>query len=195
MRQPLQSFNKSDSYYKHKFDTEKHHNVEQFVIGNEDMKLCKNLIKAGSDERKFLRQIFVSVDITAPSYWLSELDTYKVATVRNSSSLQHKGASRDFTIDDFEVDDNFVLEEYFKSSLLPAINEFRHMYDETNDYKYFRCMRQLIPMSYNYTISYTCNYENLLNMYMSRKNHRLIEWHEFCRWCESLPYFKEFFLQ
>lgn len=194
MRQPLQSFDKSDSYYTHKFDTTRHHNVEKFVIGEEDMKLCKNLIKAGSEERKFLRQIFVSVDITMPSYFASELDTYKIATVRNSSSLQHKGASRDFVLDDFELDDNFVLKEYFESHLLPAINEFREMYEDTKDYKYFRCMRQLIPMSYKYTITYTCNYENLLNMYMSRKNHRLKEWHDFCDWCETLPYFKEFFL-
>lgn len=177
MRQPLQSFDKSDSC----------NFFNSFIIGEKDMELAQNLLSSGSSsDDKFMRQIFVTVDIVAPSYFLSELDTYKVATTRNSSSLQHKGMSRDYTLDDFTFDekDNFDLNQ-----IIDIINKYRRLYKETNDYKYFRMMRQLMPMGYEYNIAWTANYEVLRNIYFQRKNHRLKEWSEdFMRWIDDLPY-------
>ena len=177
MRQPLQSFEKSDSC----------NFFNSFIIGEKDMELAQNLLSSGSSsDDKFMRQIFVTVDITAPSYFLSELDTYKVATTRNSSSLQHKGMSRDYTLDDFTLDekDNSDLNQ-----IIDIINKYRRLYKETNDYKYFRMMRQLIPMGYEYNITWTANYEVLRNIYFQRKNHRLKEWSEdFMGWIDDLPY-------
>ena len=177
MRQPLQSFDKSDSC----------NFFNSFIIGEKDMELAQNLLSSGSSsDDKFMRQIFVTVDIVAPSYFLSELDTYKVATTRNSSSLQHKGMSRDYTLDDFTFDekDNFDLNQ-----IIDIINKYRRLYKETNDYKYFRMMRQLMPMGYEYNITWTANYEVLRNIYFQRKNHRLKEWSEdFMGWIDDLPY-------
>lgn len=177
MRQPLQSFDKSDSC----------NFFNSFIIGEKDMELAQNLLSSGSSsDDKFMRQIFVTVDIVAPSYFLSELDTYKVATTRNSSSLQHKGMSRDYTLDDFTFDekDNFDLNQ-----IIDIINKYRRLYKETNDYKYFRMMRQLMPMGYEYNIAWTANYEVLRNIYFQRKNHRLKEWSEdFMGWIDDLPY-------
>ena len=177
MRQPLQSFDKSDSC----------NFFNSFIIGEKDMELAQNLLSSGSSsDDKFMRQIFVTVDIVAPSYFLSELDTYKVATTRNSSSLQHKGMSRDYTLDDFTFDekDNFDLNQ-----IIDIINKYRRLYKETNDYKYFRMMRQLMPMGYEYNITWAANYEVLRNIYFQRKNHRLKEWSEdFMGWIDDLPY-------
>ena len=177
MRQPLQSFDKSDSC----------NFFNSFIIGEKDMELAQNLLSSGSSsDDKFMRQIFVTVDIVAPCYFLSELDTYKVATTRNSSSLQHKGMSRDYTLDDFTFDekDNFDLNQ-----IIDIINKYRRLYKETNDYKYFRMMRQLMPMGYEYNITWTANYEVLRNIYFQRKNHRLKEWSEdFMGWIDDLPY-------
>lgn len=157
------------------------------LIGYKDLDLLLRLLHAGDSDSKFLRMIHVGVDITAPMYWLAELDTYKVATTRNSSSLQHKGASRDFTEDDFTFD-NYVSDD-MKKTLIGEINDLRKKYKETKDYDYFRAMRQLIPESYNYTITFDCNYMTLRNMYRQRKNHLLKEWRvDFCDWVKSLPY-------
>lgn len=183
LRNPLNSWDKSDSFY----DTE-----GKYIIGDNDLKLAQKMINAGASDRKFLRQIFVSMDITCPAYFAAELDTYKVGTTRNSCSLQHKGASRDFTIDDFSLDSS---DDYkIMKILLNQINEHRRRYVETKDYSEFRRMRQLIPMSYNYTFTWTCSYENLINIYNQRIRvpHRLREWHDF--WniiTEKLPYCKE----
>lgn len=175
-----------------RFDSDKETNV----LGENDMALAKRLINAGSDHRKFLREIFVTMDITAPQYWVAELDTYKVSTVRNSCSLQHKGASRDFVINDFTIDDMDDESKVAWENLLAEINRLRQKFVETNDYAYFRRMRQLLPMGYNYKFTWTANYEVLYNIYKSRKSHKLVEWHQFCDYIvENAPYFKEFFVE
>ena len=157
-------------------------------IGPNDMKLCKVLVNGGQPHRKFLRQIFVSMDITAPVYIWAELDTYKINTTRNSCSLQHKGSSRDFTIEDFRFDE--VNEDVQRT--IDTINKYRRLYVETKDYKYFRMMRQFMPMGYEYKATWTGNYENLLNIYEWRHTHLLVEWHEFCdQIVEKCPGFKE----
>lgn len=182
-----------------------------YVIGENDLKLACNLAKGGSSERKYLRMIHIQCDIDAPAYWLAELDTYKVATTRNSSSLQHTGASRDFEITDFYIDDDELEkalrnppriesetdEEYaYRCSCwekrLEEINFYRRKYRETKDYDWFIEMRNAIPQSFVYRITFDCNYETLMNMYGQRKNHRLPDWNAFCRWIIELPYISEF---
>lgn len=171
--------------------------IDCFAVDNDTLKVAKNLCKADSQSgsqpnSKFLRMIHLSVIIKAPSYLLQELSTYKVGTTINSTSLQHTGSKRDFTINDFEVDEVVKNEQCF-NDLISRINYFRRKYVETKDYEYFRAMRQLIPMSYIYTIMFDCNYQTLRNMYHWRKNHKLKEWSvDFVDWCKKLPYFKEF---
>lgn len=172
-------------------------------IGPADMKLAQNLIKAGNSDAKFLRQIFISTDITGPAYWLAELDTYKIATTRNSTSLQHKGMSRDYTIDDFSIDKiqlfpvndtNSATVDSYKDlqTIIDIVNKYRQLYTQTKDYTYFRIMRQLLPMGYNYTITWSGSYANLRNMYFQRKKHKLTEWSvDFIKWIETLPYAKQ----
>jgi hypothetical protein len=189
MRNPLKSWDMSDSCIGY---SSKYHK-EMFLIGDKDMRLCQHLIRYGTSDRKFLRQIFVSVDITAPTYWCAELDTYKVATTRNSCSLQHTGMTRDFKLSDFTFDMESD-DAYFTEILIGELNKYRQAYIETGEYKYFRMMRQLMPMGYNYHFTWTANYETLANIYFQRRKHKLTEWHEFCGWCETLPYFKEFFV-
>lgn len=180
MRNPLESWNKSDSL---------HCAGHISTIGKNDLVLMQRLIKAGSEHRKFLRQIFVSVDITAPAYFMAELDTYKIGVTRNSSSFQHKGTSKRFTIEDFEVD--YEIKEVFEHTL-DALNSLRDKYIETKDYKYFRGIRQLLPQSYLYHSTITMNYENIFNMYHQRKHHKLTEWSEsFINWVQTLPYAQE----
>lgn len=169
-------------------------------IGPTDMRLAQNLIKAGSSDAKFLRQIFISTDITGPAYWLAELDTYKIATTRNSTSLQHKGMSRDYNINDFSIDKiqlfpindaNGTTIDSYKDlqTIIDIVNKYRQLYNQTKDYTYFRIMRQLLPMGYNYTITWSGSYANLRNMYFQRKNHKLTEWNtDFVKWIKTLPY-------
>ena len=179
MRNPLNSWDKSDSYY------DKGGN---FVIGENDLKLALKLANAGSDHRKFLRQIFVSVDITAPLYWWKEFDTYKVGTVANSCSTMHTIHKKEFTLDDFSHD---KLNEYNKRILkayIDAINTDRKLFLETNDKDYWWQMIQMLPTSYNQLRTVTLNYEVLRNIYHSRKNHKLDEWHGFCDVIKGLPY-------
>ena len=181
MRMPMMSHNKSDSYMDSNGD---------YIIGEADMKLAQNLIKGGSEHSKFLRTIYVDVVIIAPIYVASEIDTYKIGTVRNSSSIMHKGASRDFTINDFTWDGD--VEEL--QSDIDKVNYYRKLYVETKDYKYFRMMRQKLPSGYNYTFSFSTSYAELRNMWLQRvKNpHRLKEWTEdFAKWIDSLPYADE----
>ena len=180
MRNPHESWDKSDSYYKDK----------TFYVGEHDITLMKKLVKAGHDHRKFLRMIEVWTDIEAPNYITNELDTYKVGTTRNSCSLQHKGASREFTLDDFSIDDNGCTPKKLWLAIIAQINYLRRKYLETGDYDYFRAMRQLMPSSYNYRFTWHTNYEVLLNIYNSRKHHKLKEWQTICRWIENLPLFK-----
>ena len=178
-RNPMNSWERSDSYY------DKHGN---FVLGGNDFDLCERLAKAGSDHRKYLRQIFVSVDITAPLYWWKEFDTYKVGTVANSCSTMHKIHAKQFEKDDFSHD---RLDEYGRNILdviIRYLNDNREKYNETKDKQNWENMIQMLPSSYNQMRTVTLNYEVLSNMYHARKAHKLAEWHEFSNWKENLKY-------
>jgi hypothetical protein len=182
MRNPLNSWNKSDSYWNNGRRT--------YHIGENDLDLARRLIKAGSDHRKFLRQIFVSVDITAPLYWWKEFDTYKVDTVSNSCSTMHKIHAKEFTIDDFSYDhckDDPIVENYIIATLR-ILNRAREQFLQTNDKAFWWDMIQLLPSSYNQKRTVTLNYETLRNIYGSRRNHKLDEWSiGFMKWIDSLP--------
>lgn len=191
MRNPMNSWEKSDSYATFIEDGETLETAEyQYFVGEEDLKLMKSLAKAGSDHRKFMRQIFVSVDITAPLYWWKEFDTYKVGTVANSCSTMHKIHDRDFTLDDFSHEH---LSEYNKTILKEVIHGLNRSRDEFVLFKEkldWWQMIQLLPSSYNQLRTVTMNYENIFNMYHARKNHKLDEWRiGFIEWVEQLPYF------
>lgn len=193
MRNPLESWDKSDSGYGY---TE---NPTKFIIGQNDIKLAQSLIKAGSEHRKFMRQIFVSVDITAPLYWWKEFDTYKVGTVANSTSTMHKLASTPITRDCFEMDDfeNVtsvdISVKNIWNSLLVDLEELRQKYNETKDKRYWKELIRLLPESWLQKRTITMNYENLFNMVHQRKNHKLTEWSKsFIVWAKSLPYANEF---
>ena len=201
MRNPLESWNKSDSIILMEQDENKDFR-EVAKIGKNDLELMQRLIKAGSEHRKFMRQIFVSVDITAPLYWWKEFDTYKVGTVSNSTSTMHKLASTPITIDCFEMDDFekinlesqdivFPLETTWKS-LISDLEFCRKKYNETKDKKYWKELIRLLPESWLQKRTITMNYENILNMYRQRKNHKLTEWSKlFCDWVKTLPYAEE----
>lgn len=161
-------------------------------IGKNDLKLMRNLAKAGDDHGKFLRMINVTCDITAPLYWVAEHDTYKVATVRNSCSFMHKGVSKPFEFSDFTIE-NGCESEMLK--IIDTLNYLRDLYLESEDFKYFRMIRQLLPQGYNVRYTWQANYQVLKNIYYARKNHRLNEWCDFCKWIETLPYFKDIVLE
>ena len=163
-----------------------------FVLGDNDRDLALRLIRAGTDHRKFLRQIFICVDITAPSYWWKEFDTYKVGTVANSTSTMHKITSKPFTIDDFSHDHMTPATERFMQTVIDELEKIRLRYLETKDKSDWYDIIQLMPFSYHYTRTVTMNYENALNIYRARKDHKLDEWHTFCDWILTLPYAKEF---
>lgn len=194
MRNPLNSWDKSDSEY---IPSEGKHNCMPyfdgyFSIGPNDLDLMKRLIKAGSDHRKFMRQIIVSVDITAPLYWWKEFDTYKVGTVANSCSTMHKIHVKEFTLEDFSYeylnDDNIELLD----DVITRLNSCRMLFIRTKDKTHWWQMIQLLPSSYNQRRTVTLNYETLYNIYGSRRNHKLDEWSVgFMSWIESLPYAKE----
>lgn len=163
-----------------------------FAIGPNDMDLLKRLRKAGSDHRKFMRQIFVSVDITAPLFFFKEFDTYKVATVANSTSTMHKIHSKPFTIDDFSTDHMTEQTKEFMEIVVDRLEAIRQKYMLRGKHKEdWYDMIQLLPSSYNQLRTVTLNYETLVNMYHARKHHKLQEWHELCTWIESLPYANE----
>lgn len=187
MRNPMNSWSKSDSVFT---------DADDFVIGEKDLALAQKLIRAGSEHRKFMRQIFVSVDIIAPAYFMAELDTYKIGVTRNSSSFMHKGVSKPFEIADFECDD---ADDEFWEKLIEELNRLRDLYLDTGDYQYFRNIRQLLPQSYLYRSTVTMSYENVYNICRQRKNHKLIEWSgsadankcSFISWAHTLPYADE----
>lgn len=180
---------------------------DKYVIGLNDLDLMKRLRNAGTDHRKYLRMIHVQADITAPLYWWKEYDTYKVSTVANSCSTMHKIAEKEFTLWDFSCehlnDDceacNVVFGDHsdYLTSLdilkytIEGLNYWRRRYLATKDKDDWWQMIQLLPTSYNQKRTIDLNYENLINMYHARKNHKLDEWHDFCDWIESLPYAKE----
>ena len=195
MRNPLESWKTSDSIILIEQD-ENNDFREVAKIGKNDLELMHKLIKAGSEYRKFLRQIFVAVDITAPLYWWKEADTYKVGTVSNSTSTMHKLASTPITIDCFEMDDYVELDNGFCTdmwnSLIEWLEGLRWKYNETKDKRYWKELIRLLPESWLQKRTITMNYENLINMYRSRKNHKLTEWSKsFCDWVKNLPYAEE----
>ena len=184
-RNPLNSWDRMDSYTEN----------GKFVMGPNDLDLAKRLCKAGTDHRKFIRMIFVTVDITAPLYWWKEYDTYKVGTVANSTSTMHKIHSKPFVMDDFSTDHMNDKTIKVMNHTIDFLEELRLDFVNTKDNKSWYSMIALLPGSYNQMRTCTFSYENVANMYYSRKNHKLSEWHTFCDWIESLPYFKELFLE
>jgi len=191
MRNPLESWDKGDTVNN--------------VIGENDLKLAEKLILAGSEHRKFMRQIMVSVDITAPMFWWSEFDTYKVGTVANSTSKMHKLASTPITIDCFETDDlcgkdlrywdedeKLNLCEALEYQIIPMLESIRLKYIETKDKRYWKELIRLLPESWLQTRTITMSYENLLSMYRQRHEHKLTEWSvSFMNWIDSLSYAEE----
>lgn len=175
-RNPLNSWSRSDS------------DLEHDILGKNDLDLAHRLYVAGTEHRKFLRQIFVSMDITGPIYWLSELDTYKVGTVRNSCSFMHKGVAKPFEISDFSTHTDNL---YRWVDILADLNELRDEYLKTKDPEIFNQIRCLLPSGYNQRFTYTMNYENVVTMIRQRENHRLPEWRTFTDTLKGLPYVKE----
>ena len=178
-RNPMNSWAKSDSTYDEN---------GKFIIGAADLDFGHRLAVAGSDHRKFLRQVFVSVDITAPLYWWKEFDTYKVGTVANSTSTMHKIHAKEFSRDDFSHD---RLDEG-GLNLLDAIIDYlecerQKFLENKEDRQSWHNMIQMLPSSYNQMRTVTMNYENLINIYYARRTHKLAEWHTLCEWIESLP--------
>lgn len=182
MRNPLNSWARSDSFYDEN---------GCYVIGENDLSLAVRLARAGSDDRKYLRQIFVSVDVTAPLYWWKEYDTYKVGTVANSTSTMHKIHSKAFSREDFSCDRMSDTALSCLDNVISVLEECRLQYIETKDKAYWHDMIQLLPSSYNQMRTCTLNYENLINIYYARRYHKLPEWHVYCDWISSLPYAKE----
>ena len=187
MRAPMNSWNKSDSIFTN----------DKIIIGENDLKLAQKLIRAGAEHAKFMRQIFVSVDITAPIYWWKEMDTYKVSTVSNSTSTMHKLSSKPITINDFSFDnldllihplnEEDLIFEDVAENIIYDCERLRELFIETKDKRYWRALIQLLPESYNQTRTWTANYAILRNIYFQRKDHKLIEWHQFCDWIKTLP--------
>lgn len=219
MRNPMNSWDKSDSDYKTLDTGDALIRSNDYIIGPNDLKLMKNLSKAGPDHGKFLRMINVTCDINAPLYWWKEYDTYKVGTVANSCSTMHKIHAKKFTMDDFshehlsEERDICSLDccsEDILDVVIEALNNYRNLYLEADnklknreltdaEIKHITAQRkrfwwkiiQLLPSSYNQKRTVQLNYQVLKSMYNARKSHKLDEWHDFCAWCETLPYFEE----
>ena len=187
MRNPMNSWEKSDSGYVAECD-EGGFEAEFYNIGENDLELMKKLVKAGSDHSKFMRMINITLDITAPLYWWKELDTYKVGTVRNSCSTMHKITEKEFTLDDFSHEHLNDGSLNILDMIIYHLNAYRDEFLRTNDKIEWWQLIQLLPSSYNQRATVQLNYVVLRNMYHSRKNHKLDEWVEFCKWIETLPY-------
>ena len=181
-RNPMNSWDKSDSFYNEN---------GEYILGPNDLGLAVRLCKAGSDHRKFIRQILVCVDITAPLYWWKEYDTYKVATVANSTSTMHKIHSKPFALEDFSCDKMSDATKAKMQELIDYLEQLRLSFLETKSKDVWYDIIQLLPSSYNQMRTCTLNYETLANIYYARKSHKLEEWHVLCRWIETLPYAKE----
>ena len=195
MRNPKNSWEKSDSGWEPQFDTAQGPVTGEFVIGPKDLDLMARLRNAGTDHRKFMRMIVVYVDITAPLYWWKEFDTYKIGTVANSCSTMHKIADKKFTMEDFSCEHLFDFcpdcdtdSETVLRYTIGWLNHCREKYLETKDKEYWWQLIQLLPSSYNQKRTVLLNYEVLANIYKSRQNHKLDEWHTFCDWIKTLPY-------
>ena len=211
MRNPMNSWEKSDSCTKgscwcNEFCGEPIANCDKesgLYLGPNDLDLMKRLCNAGTDHRKFMRMITVYMDITAPLYWLKEFDTYKVGTVANSCSTMHKIADKEFTLEDFSCEKLITREQplvegvdaveppnaiWLMNRTIQTLNQYRNLYLQTKDKKYWWQMIQLLPSSYNQRRTVMLNYEVLANMYKSRRNHKLDEWIDFCAEIERLPH-------
>ena len=190
MRNPMNSWDKSDSEWEFVEDPSiiNPNDSVKWVIGDNDYSLMTRLRKAGTDHRKFLRMIVVSFDITSSLYFFKEFDTYKVGTVANSCSTMHKIHAKEFTMDDFSHEHLLTASMMMLHQVVDLLNEAREKYLETKDMVWWHQMIQLLPTSYNQRRTVMLNYEVLANIYKSRKNHKLQEWHTFCEWIESLPY-------
>lgn len=193
MRNPMNSWDKSDSDYVELEDWKKADTGEifEYVIGQNDIKLMKSLSKAGPDHGKFLRMINVTCDINAPLYWWKEFDTYKVGTVANSCSTMHKIHAKEFTLDDFSHEHLRLGSIMNLQSTINLLNRYRQDFIDMKEKEDWWQMIQLLPSSYNQKRTVQLNYQVLKNMYNARKSHKLDEWRNFCAWCETLPYFKE----
>lgn len=228
MRNPKNSWNRSDSKFNNYYDLSRgdvsenelkkfnkdlhvHHKTSDGyfvdIIGENDMKLVQALIKAGNEHRKFMRQIFISVDITAPLYWWKEMDQYRIGVTTNSTSTMHRLTSSPITLDCFETDDynrDLSLADNpkdddgidsistFEEDIVYVLENIRQKYLETKDKRYWKELIRWLPESWLQKRTITMNYENVRNMYFQRRNHKLTEWSEsFIKWVESLPYAKE----
>ena len=189
MRNPLNSWDKSDSYWTYIEDPETNEKAKfEFFVGDNDLDLMKRLRNAGTDHRKFMRMITVYVDLTAPLYWWKEFDTYKVGTVANSCSTMHKIQDKEFEMDDFSHEHLDSLSRSILFQVIKALNADRLTYLDSKDKQFWWNMIQLLPSSYNQKRTVMLNYEVLANIYKSRKNHKLDEWHDLCHWIEELTY-------
>lgn len=193
MRNPLNSWDKSDSRHANRLDVQTIQDMKEgtLILGEKDLDLMRRLYKAGSEHRKYLRQIFVSMDITAPLYWWKEFDTYKIGTVANSCSTMHKIAAKEFTLDDFS-------HEHLSNNAIKALNhtikcmnDYREEFLKDKEKHNWWQMIQLLPSSYNQKRTITMNYENVITMIKQRTGHKLDEWNEFCDILRGLPYIKE----
>ena len=184
-RNPLNSWDRMDSYYDERGN---------YILGENDLALAQKLAKAGGDHRKFLRQIFVTLDITAPLYWWKEFDTYKVGTVANSCSTMHKIQAKEFVREDFSCDRLDEASLALLDSVIAFLESERCKFNETKDKQAWHNMIQLLPSSYNQMRTVTMNYEVLINIYYARRNHKLAEWHTLCDAIAALPYAKEIIL-
>lgn len=215
MRNPMNSWEKSDSEWypigaptRNQAAINDKYLSQKYCIGDNDLDLMTRLRNAGTDHRKFMRMITVYLDITAPLYWWKEFDTYKVGTVANSCSTMHKIADKEFTLDDFSHEHLIARETplveaaeaadavespnaiWLIHRTIQTLNQYRNLYLQTKDKKYWWQMIQLLPSSYNQRRTVMLNYEVLANIYKSRENHKLDEWRAFCKWVDSLPYWK-----
>jgi len=181
-RNPMNSWGQIDSFY---------NESGQYILGEVDLKLARKLCVAGSDHRKFMRQIFVSVDIEAPMYWWKEYDTYKVGTVANSTSTMHKIHSKPIELDDCSHDHLDDASRELLQNFVNEIEKIRKTYNETKNKEDWYKLIQLLPSSYNQMRTCSMNYENLVSMYHARKSHKLQEWHKFADWVATLPYAEE----
>ena len=184
-RNPLNSWARMDSYYDESGN---------YVLGENDLSLARRLAVAGSDHRKFLRQIIVSMDITAPLYWWKEFDTYKVGTVANSCSTMHKIQAKEFTREDFSCDRLTDEALAVLDGVIAYLESERVKFNETKDKAAWHNMIQLLPSSFNQMRTVSMNYEVLINIYYARRHHKLAEWHTLCEAIEALPYARELIL-
>lgn len=196
MRNPLNSWSRSDTIYGEYYGLDENGDeirlpYKKPIIGNNDLTLMKRLYAGGQPHRKYLRQIFVAMDITAPLYWWKEFDTYKVGTTANSCSTMHKIAAKPFELDDFSYDNLFSDSIDCLDSVIHKLNEYRKRFNETKNKGDWWQMIQLLPSSYNQLRTVTMTYENVMNMLDYRQGHKLDEWNEFCEILLELPYVAE----